>query len=159
MNILVCSIVAAALVAAMPLMAPEATAGEKFRSGLSVGSGHGYYGGRRNFGHRRHYRRGHRRNYGHRRHGSSRYFSGFSYYASPRTYYYYSPYQRAPVYYGVPVQPAPPAGTITAERTAPKSTRQSYCREFTKKIIIDGAEQLAYGTACRQPDGTWRIVP
>ena len=37
-NILVCSIVAAALVAAMPLMAPEATAGEKFRSGLSVGS-------------------------------------------------------------------------------------------------------------------------
>ncbi len=155
MKILACSIVAAALVAAMPLMAPGASAGENFRFGLSVGSGHGYYGGNRHYGYRRHYRRP----YGYRRHRSSRYYSGFTYYGSPRTYYYYSPYDRGRVYYGAPVQLAPPAGATATDPAAPKSTSQGYCREFTRKIIVDGAEQLAYGTACRQPDGTWRIMP
>ncbi len=160
MKILACSIVTAALVAAMPLAAPEAWAGDRFRLGLSVGSGHGYYiGGGRHYGTRRHYRRGHRYRYGYRRHGSSRYYSGFTYYGSPRTYYYYSPYDRGRVYYGAPVQLAPPAGATATDPAAPKSTSQGYCREFTRKIIVDGAEQLAYGTACRQPDGTWRIMP
>jgi surface antigen len=33
-----------------------------------------------------------------------------------------------------------------------------YCREFITTIIIGGEEQQGYGTACRQPDGTWQIV-
>jgi len=33
-----------------------------------------------------------------------------------------------------------------------------YCREFQQSIIIDGQEQRGYGTACRQPDGSWEIV-
>lgn len=33
------------------------------------------------------------------------------------------------------------------------------CREFISTIIIGGQEQQGYGTACRQPDGTWQIVP
>ena len=32
------------------------------------------------------------------------------------------------------------------------------CREFQESVIIDGKTQRAYGTACRQPDGTWKIV-
>jgi surface antigen len=32
------------------------------------------------------------------------------------------------------------------------------CREFISTIIIGGQEQQGYGTACRQPDGTWQIV-
>lgn len=35
---------------------------------------------------------------------------------------------------------------------------QRYCREFTTTVNIDGEQQNAYGTACRQPDGSWRIV-
>ncbi len=33
-----------------------------------------------------------------------------------------------------------------------------YCREFITTVIIGGSEEQAYGTACRQPDGTWMIV-
>jgi surface antigen len=32
------------------------------------------------------------------------------------------------------------------------------CREFEQTIFIDGRRQLATGTACRQPDGSWEIV-
>tara|TARA_R110002124_G_scaffold104531_3_gene254707 strand:+ start:205 stop:666 length:462 start_codon:yes stop_codon:yes gene_type:complete len=31
------------------------------------------------------------------------------------------------------------------------------CREFTHTIYIDGRPETARGTACRQPDGSWRI--
>jgi surface antigen len=34
----------------------------------------------------------------------------------------------------------------------------NYCREFQTTIIIGGQPQQAYGTACRQPDGTWKVV-
>ena len=32
------------------------------------------------------------------------------------------------------------------------------CREFTHAITIDGRSETAAGVACRNPDGTWRIV-
>lgn len=31
------------------------------------------------------------------------------------------------------------------------------CREFHNNITIDGQQQQAFGTACLQPDGSWRI--
>lgn len=31
------------------------------------------------------------------------------------------------------------------------------CREFTQTVYIDGKPETAKGTACRQPDGVWRI--
>ena len=34
-----------------------------------------------------------------------------------------------------------------------------YCREFQKQIIIDGRTEQAYGVACRQPDGIWKLQP
>lgn len=34
----------------------------------------------------------------------------------------------------------------------------SYCREYSTTTVIDGAEQKSHGTACRQADGTWRIL-
>jgi surface antigen len=33
-----------------------------------------------------------------------------------------------------------------------------YCREFQAKALIAGESQQIYGTACRQPDGSWEIV-
>ena len=33
-----------------------------------------------------------------------------------------------------------------------------YCREFWKTVTIAGEKQQAFGTACRQPDGSWRII-
>ena len=32
------------------------------------------------------------------------------------------------------------------------------CREYSHTVFIDGRPRVARGTACRQPDGTWRII-
>ena len=34
----------------------------------------------------------------------------------------------------------------------------SYCREYTTVGVIGGREQQLYGTACRQPDGSWETT-
>ncbi len=48
-------------------------------------------------------------------------------------------------------------GSITPVQTyEPEPGR--YCREFQQQVVIGGKVQDAYGTACRQPDGSWEIV-
>ena len=39
-----------------------------------------------------------------------------------------------------------------------RSANGSYCREFQQNINVGGKSQQAYGTACQQPDGSWKIV-
>lgn len=48
-------------------------------------------------------------------------------------------------------------GSITPVRDG-YSESGDYCREFYQTISIDGKTEDAYGVACREPDGTWRIV-
>jgi len=33
-----------------------------------------------------------------------------------------------------------------------------YCREYQTEVTVGGKVEKAYGTACRQPDGSWKIV-
>lgn len=47
-------------------------------------------------------------------------------------------------------------GTVTPERTYNKPNGTP-CREFTQTVYIGGNPEQAYGTACRQPDGSWKI--
>ncbi|MEZ4483171.1 MAG: RT0821/Lpp0805 family surface protein [Syntrophotaleaceae bacterium] len=49
------------------------------------------------------------------------------------------------------------AGAVVPVRTFSDS-RGRPCREFITTISIGGEQQQGYGTACRQPDGTWQIV-
>lgn len=35
---------------------------------------------------------------------------------------------------------------------------QAPCREYTTQAIIGGRTEQVYGKACRQPDGSWRVV-
>ncbi len=49
------------------------------------------------------------------------------------------------------------SGTVTPQ-PAYKNTAGNYCREYQQTVMIDGREESAYGTACRQPDGSWKIV-
>jgi len=49
------------------------------------------------------------------------------------------------------------SGTVTPTRTYEDASGQ-YCREFQQTVDVGGESQQAYGTACRQPDGTWKIV-
>jgi len=46
-------------------------------------------------------------------------------------------------------------GTITPTYTT--VTNGTPCREFTQTVSIGGQMQEAYGTACRQADGSWKI--
>jgi len=46
-------------------------------------------------------------------------------------------------------------GTVTPVRTY--QSGGTYCREFRSNVTIDGKPDKAYGTACRQPDGSWKV--
>lgn len=48
------------------------------------------------------------------------------------------------------------SGTITPSNYYQASSGQ-YCREYTQSINVGGQISQGYGTACRQPDGTWQI--
>jgi len=48
-------------------------------------------------------------------------------------------------------------GSITPTRTI-KRADGTFCREYQEVIIIDGREERGFGTACRQPDGSWRTA-
>ena len=82
-------------------------------------------------------------------HGRGRVFFGFNAWAPPYYPYYYPPYY----YYPPPAYvPVPAYGTVQPT-PAPAA-----CREFQTTLQVDGQWQPGYGTACLQPDGSWRIV-
>lgn len=49
------------------------------------------------------------------------------------------------------------SGSVTPTRTY-QETDGTNCREFTQTVEVGGQQQNGYGTACRQADGSWKIV-
>ncbi len=49
------------------------------------------------------------------------------------------------------------SGTVTPTKTY-QTAGGTYCREYQTTVVIDGKQERASGTACRQPDGSWRIA-
>ncbi len=49
------------------------------------------------------------------------------------------------------------SGTITPVKDG-RDVSGNYCREYQTTIQVGGQSQQAYGTACRQPDGSWKVV-
>ena len=49
------------------------------------------------------------------------------------------------------------SGSFTPTRTYQTGQGQ-FCREYQQTVVVGGESQDAYGTACRQPDGSWRVV-
>jgi len=49
------------------------------------------------------------------------------------------------------------SGSFTPQETY-ETRRGRYCREYSQTIRIGGRSERAYGTACRQRDGSWKIV-
>ena len=47
-------------------------------------------------------------------------------------------------------------GAMTVNRTYERNGRP--CREYTQSVFIDGREQIVYGEACRERDGTWKVI-
>ncbi|HZS81843.1 MAG TPA: glycine zipper 2TM domain-containing protein [Stellaceae bacterium] len=46
---------------------------------------------------------------------------------------------------------------VTPMRTYEASAGR-YCREYETRALIGGRRQTVLGTACREPDGAWRII-
>lgn len=107
-------------------------------AGSSVYFGYGHYFG--DYGHHGYW------HHHHRHHGYWRHWHPY-----PR-------YHRPPVYDDdiEDWQPAPASPEPSA--ASPPSAPAPYCREYTTTIVIDGVEQEAYGAACRQEDGSWRLI-
>lgn len=114
-------------------------AAPRAEAGTSVYFGFGHYFG--DYGHHGYWRH-HHHHHGYWRHWHPR----------PR-------YHRPPVYDDdiEDWQPAP-AGPEPSAASPPPSAPAAYCREYTTTVVIDGVEREAYGTACRQKDGSWRIM-
>lgn len=49
------------------------------------------------------------------------------------------------------------SGTITPQPAYTNKTEE-YCREYQQTVTVGGKTETAYGTACRQEDGTWKIT-
>lgn len=49
------------------------------------------------------------------------------------------------------------SGTITPQPNFTNASGQT-CREFQQSVTVEGETDTGYGTACRQEDGTWRVV-
>jgi hypothetical protein len=49
------------------------------------------------------------------------------------------------------------SGSVQTIRTGISSFGRQ-CREFLQTVTIGGRSEQAYGTACRQPDGSWELV-
>jgi surface antigen len=47
-------------------------------------------------------------------------------------------------------------GSVTPTKTRQLANGQ-YCREYRQEIWVGEEKHQSYGTACRQPDGTWQI--
>ena len=50
------------------------------------------------------------------------------------------------------------SGSVITTRVGTSSAGRP-CREFQQQVTIGGKTEQAYGTACRNPDGSWEIVP
>ncbi len=98
-------------------------------------------------GHRQH--RHHHHHYPYYRYG---YYHPAPYYYPPASVYYAPP---PPVVY-VPAAP-PPLAAMPASPPY-RAANGQYCREYQATVMVNGAPQPSYGTACLQPDGAWRVV-
>jgi surface antigen len=49
------------------------------------------------------------------------------------------------------------SGTVTPISTY-QTPQGNYCREYSQQVYVGGQSQEAYGTACRMPDGSWRVT-
>ena len=50
--------------------------------------------------------------------------------------------------------------TVVPTRTYDDVQRaQGPCREYTVDAMVGGRRDKVYGTACRQPDGSWKVQP
>lgn len=143
--------VAAAMLTAAGFAAAPAAADSRYgSSGLSIAVGGGYHG---HHGHR--YRKP-------GRHHTKRWRAPRRVVVISRPPPVYVVRPPAVVHRPPPVVYAPPtvvyAPPPVAVAPPPPQVASAYCREYTETVVVAGQTHSAYGTACMQPDGSWRKV-
>ena len=95
--------------------------------------------------------------------GSVGFAFGFPIYLGPPAVYGPPAYAAPPppVYYypepaGAPEGAAAPSSVVTPAGGTTYSTQT--CREYQTTTTIEGVARQSSGTACLQPDGTWRLM-
>jgi surface antigen len=48
--------------------------------------------------------------------------------------------------------------TVVVTPTHESVSASGYCREFRQAVTVGGRTEKAFGAACRQPDGSWKIT-
>jgi hypothetical protein len=92
------------------------------------------------------------------------YYPPPAYYAPPPPVYYTPPppaYMTPPPQtYAPPPLGAPPPGYAPPPGAPPPGAgpASANCREYSSRTTIAGQDQEIHGTACQQPDGTWKIM-
>jgi surface antigen len=59
---------------------------------------------------------------------------------------------------GQPIVWSNPEGKTAGTATPQPANQGDQCREYQTTITIAGRPQAAWGIACRQADGSWRLV-
>ncbi len=57
------------------------------------------------------------------------------------------------------VQPVGQEQAVMPGVAQPPQAVEQECRNFTNTVTIEGEKRELKGTACKQPDGTWRTLP
>lgn len=125
--------------------------------GFTVGDHGGHHGG---------YRGGHHGwkhgwNHGgwHRGYYERSYFNPW---VGPRFYepdYYPAPYYSSTrVVYVNPPEPVYYEEAPVVAKKGRVISNDPYCREYQRDVRVGGHMEQSYGTACRQPDGSWKVV-
>jgi hypothetical protein len=110
------------------------------------------------FGYSSGYSRPYPHHYYHHPYFGPRYSSGVTFYAPPPVYYYPPPPPRV-VYVPAPQMAYAPAPIDAVPASEPYRTSDGrYCREYQAQVMVGGVPQPSYGTACQQPDGSWRVI-
>ena len=50
------------------------------------------------------------------------------------------------------------SGKVTPTQTVRKESSAEDCRNYEHEILVDGQKEVVKGTACRKPDGSWRVI-
>jgi Surface antigen len=86
----------------------------------------------------------------------------------PHYHYYPAPVYVAPPPPAVIYAPAPPPAVVFTQPQAPVAVDPAgpayvarggqLCREYQRTVMIGNVPQQVHGTACQQPDGSWRMM-
>ncbi len=96
--------------------------------------------------------------YGNHKHWKKHNYGGHHWHHKKIVYVpvYYQPYPPPQVVY---VQSQPVQQVIFASNVPGyQNDNGQYCREYNALVYVGGQKQSGYGTACYQPDGSWKII-